>query len=112
MNRTEFSRLLTAEGLALLAEVGELDSKTDVVRLVTRLRAAGHDPELVAAVLTQAKLRRRGVAKFGEFANAMLFTEAGLEQASRLTVAALHAGRFRATGIDSVADLGRGIGAE
>ena len=112
MNRTEFSRLLTAEGLALLAEVGELDSKTDVVRLVTRLRAAGHDPELVAAVLTQAKLRRRGVAKFGEFANAMLFTEAGLEQASRLTVAALHAGRFRAAGIDSVADLGCGIGAE
>ncbi|MEY3537283.1 MAG: hypothetical protein RL645_97 [Actinomycetota bacterium] len=112
MNRTEFSRLLTAEGLALLAEVGELDSKTDVVRLVSRLRAAGHDPQLVAAVLTQAKLRRRGVAKFGEFAHAMLFTEAGLEQASRLSVAALHAGRFRANGISSVADLGCGIGAE
>ncbi|MEN9607168.1 MAG: hypothetical protein RL605_996 [Actinomycetota bacterium] len=112
MNRAEFSRVLSAEGLKLLAEVGELDSKTDVVRLVSRLRAAGHDAELVAAVLTQAKLRRRGVAKFGEFAHAMLFTEPGLEQASRLRVAALHAGRFRSAGIAEVADLGCGIGAE
>jgi SAM-dependent methyltransferase len=42
----------------------------------------------------------------------MLFTEAGLEQASRLPVAALHAGRFRAAGVTRVADLGCGIGAE
>ena len=112
MNRAEFSRLLTPEGMALLTEVGDLDSKVDVVRLVSKLRSAGHDSELVAAVLTQAKLRRRGLAKFGEFAGAMLLTEAGLEQASRLSVAALHAGRFRAAGIERVADLGCGIGAE
>jgi hypothetical protein len=66
----------------------------------------------VAAVLTQAKLRKRAQAKFGEFAGQMLFTEAGLEQASRLKVAALHAGRFRSAGISEVADLGCGIGAE
>jgi hypothetical protein len=66
----------------------------------------------VAAVLTQAKLRKRAQAKFGEFADQMLFTEAGLEQASRLKVAALHAGRFRSAGISEVADLGCGIGAE
>jgi hypothetical protein len=42
----------------------------------------------------------------------MLFTEAGLEQASRLSVAALHANRFRQAGITEVADLGCGIGAE
>jgi hypothetical protein len=66
----------------------------------------------VAAALTQAKLRKRAVAKFGDFAQSMLFTEAGLEQASRLKVAALHAGRFRAAGIKEVADLGCGIGAE
>jgi hypothetical protein len=42
----------------------------------------------------------------------MFFTEAGLEQASRLKVAAIHAGRFRAAGINHVADLGCGIGAE
>lgn len=105
-------RLLTPEATRLLGEVGPLDAKADVVRLVSRLRAEGHDATLVAAVLTQAKLRRRGEAKFGEFANSMLFTEAGLEQASRLSVAALHAGRFRNAGVTRVADLGCGIGAE
>jgi predicted RNA methylase len=66
----------------------------------------------VATVLTQAKLRRRAQAKFGEFAQTMFFTEAGLEQASRLKVAAIHAGRFRDAGMKSIADLGCGIGAE
>jgi hypothetical protein len=42
----------------------------------------------------------------------MLFTEAGLEQATRLNVAAQHAERFRAAGITQVADLGCGIGTE
>ena len=112
VNRDDFARLLTAQAQQLLAEVGDLDAKADVVRLVSRLRAAGHDAGLVAAVLSQAKLRRRARAKFGEFADSMLFTEHGLEQASRLQVAALHAGRFRAAGIGHVADLGCGIGAE
>jgi hypothetical protein len=42
----------------------------------------------------------------------MLFTEAGLEQATRLRVAALHAGRFRNADLARVADLGCGIGAD
>jgi SAM-dependent methyltransferase len=42
----------------------------------------------------------------------MFFTEEGLEQASRLKVAAIHAGRFRSHGITKIADLGCGIGAE
>ena len=112
MNRADFAQLLTREAQQLLSEVGDLDAKADVVKLVSKLRAAGHDASLVANVLTQAKLRRRARAKFGEFADSMLFTEAGLEQASRLKVAALHAGRFRAAGIKQVADLGCGIGAE
>jgi SAM-dependent methyltransferase len=95
-----------------LAKVAKVDAKADVVSLVSKLRAEGHNPLLVAAVLTQAKLRRRAQAKFGEFADRMIFTEPGLEQASRLSVAALHAGRFRAAGITDVADLGCGIGAE
>jgi SAM-dependent methyltransferase len=111
MERQELVDLLSAEGRKLLSEV-EYNSKTDVVKLVSQLRAAGHAPGLVAAVLTQAKLRRRAEAKFGAFANSMLFTEAGLEQASRLRVAALHAGRFRNAQVASVADLGCGIGAE
>ena len=112
MDRQDFIRLLSPAGQQLLDEVGHLDAKADVVKLVSGLRSAGHEPALVAAVLTQAKLRRRAQAKFGPFADRMLFTEAGLEQASRLSVAALHAGRFRDAGLKRVADLGCGIGAE
>jgi hypothetical protein len=112
MDRQDFVRLLSPEGQALLAKVGPLEAKSDVVKLVSSLRSAGHDASLVAAVLTQAKLRRRAAAKFGPFADRMLFTEPGLEQASRLSVAALHANRFRQAGITEVADLGCGIGAE
>ncbi|HWH97066.1 MAG TPA: SAM-dependent methyltransferase, partial [Pseudolysinimonas sp.] len=99
-------------GLRLLDEVGELDAATDVVRTVSRLRAAGHDGGLVAAVLEQARLRSRARAKFGDFADRMLFTPAGLEQSTRLRVAALHAGRFEEAGVDVIADLGCGIGAD
>jgi hypothetical protein len=111
MEREDFVRLAGAAGQALLAQI-DYSSTTDVLALVAELRSDGHDPATVAAVLTQAKLRKRGQAKFGEFADQMLFTEAGLEQASRLRVAALHAGRFRSAGISEVADLGCGIGAE
>ena len=78
--------------------------------------AAGHSilspPGLVATVLTQARLRKRAGAKFGPFAKDMLFTQAGLEQATRLEVAAQHAGRFARAGCRRVADLGCGLGAD
>lgn len=96
----------------LLNSIGDLDAKADVVKLVSSLRAEGYHPALVAAVLTQAKLRRRARKKFGDFTDGLLFTEAALEQASRLQAAALHAGRFRGAKISEVADLGCGIGAE
>jgi SAM-dependent methyltransferase len=104
--------LISPQGQALLAEVGEIDSKADMVKVVSKLRGKGHSAELVATVLTQVKLRRRAKAKFGEFAPTMFFTEEGLEQASRLKVAAIHAGRFRNHGLTRIADLGCGIGAE
>jgi hypothetical protein len=111
MNREEFLLLMTTEGLALLQQT-HFDAKADIVKLVAQLRSEGHAPELVATVLSQAKLRRRAHSKFGEFADRMLFTEHGLEQATRLKVAALHAGRFRDAEISRVADLGCGIGTE
>jgi hypothetical protein len=111
MEREDFIRLASPGGQLLLDEL-VYSSDTDVLKLVAGLRKAGHDPMTVAAALTQAKLRKRAVAKFGEFAQGMLFTEAGLEQASRLKVSALHAGRFRDAGMKEVADLGCGIGAE
>lgn len=111
MERQDFVALMSPEGQRLLNEV-HYETKTDVLKLVSKLRADGHDPALVAAVLSQAKLRLRASNKFGEFAGRMLFTEPGLEQASRLKVAALHAGRFKVAGVASVADLGCGIGTE
>lgn len=112
MTAEELRALLTPEGLRLLDEVGPVAADADVVRIVSRLRGAGHPPELVAAVLTQARLRTRARARFHDFAERMLFTPEGLEQATRLQVAAQHAGRLARAGMTSVADLGCGIGAD
>jgi hypothetical protein len=112
MDVAELRALLSPEGLRLLDEVGPIEATADVVRIVSRLRASGHSGELVAAVLGQARLRAKARAKFGDFASRMLFTPDGLEQATRLRVASLHAGRFAAAGIDVVADLGCGIGSD
>jgi len=112
MDSAELRELLSAEGLALLDSLPRFESSSDVVRSVADLRRAGHSPALVAAVLRQSRLRSRATAKFGPFAERMLFTEAGLEQATRLTVAAHHADRFRRAAITRVADLGCGIGAD
>lgn len=112
MERAELVELLSSEGLALLDSLPAWTSRSDVVRTVADLRRQGHSPGLVAAVLTQSRLRAKGHAKFGEFADRMLFTEAGLEQATRLRVAALHAGRYARAGLHHVADLGCGIGGD
>jgi SAM-dependent methyltransferase len=112
MDTTELRELLSTDGLRLLDSLPAFDQTADVVRTVAELRKAGHSPALVAAVLSQSKLRSRAEAKFGPFAASMLFTEAGLEQATRLRVAAMHAGRFRAAGLTRVVDLGCGIGAD
>ena len=112
MLMSELTALLTAEGLRLLDSLPPITTTDDVAREVTRLRAAGHSPDLVSAVVGQARLRTRAVSKFGDFAGRMLFTQAGLEQATRLPVAALHAGRFRDAGALRVVDLGCGIGGD
>jgi len=112
MDRSELVDLLSPDGLRLLDSLPPWDSSADVVRLVSDLRKAGHPQGLVTAVLGQSRLRAKAVAKFGDFAGRMLFTEAGLEQATRLPVAALHAGRFAAAGLNRVADLGCGIGGD
>ena len=110
MESLELVELLSPEGLRLLDSLPAYSSTDDVVQSVAALRKAGHGPGLVAAVLNQSKLRARARPKFGPFADRMLFTEAGLEQATRLSVAAQHAGRFQRAGIQWVADLGCGIG--
>ncbi len=112
MDHAELTALLTPDGLRLVDRLGAIDSAGDVATAVSRLRAQGETPELVSAAVGQARLRTRARAKFGAFADRMLFTRAGLEQATRLEIAARHAGRFRDAGIGQVADLGCGIGGD
>ena len=107
----QLAPLLTPEGWALLNSLGPY-REDDALALSSRLRKEGHSPELVSAVLSQARLRARAQAKFGEFSAHMLFTRAGLEQATRLSVAARHARRFVDAGVSHVADLGCGLGAD
>jgi hypothetical protein len=105
------SALLTPDGWALLESLPPYQ-ESQAISLGEKLRAEGHAPVLVAAALTQSRLRSAAHAKFGPFADGMLFTPAGLEQATRLAVAARHAQRFAAAGIARVADLGCGIGGD
>jgi hypothetical protein len=112
METAELIELLSPEGLRLLDSLPQYESTADVVKSVAELRKAGHSPGLVAAVLSQSRLRAKARSKFGPFADRMLFTESGLEQATRLQVAAQHAGRFQRAGLAWIADLGCGIGAD
>jgi hypothetical protein len=105
------SALLTPAGWALLEALPPYREDA-AMAVAERLRADGVEPALVAAALTQSRLRARARAKFGPFADGMLFTPAGLEQATRLEVAARHARRYAAAGVERVADLGCGIGGD
>src|ERR1700712_83314 len=112
MQRSDLEQLMTAEALRLLDSQPPYTNGSTIVRSVADLRKQGHSAALVGAVMTQARLRAKARVKFGEFADRMLFTDAGLEAATRLNVAASHAGRFRSAGLTRVADLGCGIGAD
>ena len=111
MDLEGISALLTEQGWALLESLPP-DDEAEAMTLGERLRAAGHPPALVAAALTQSRLRAAAREKFGPFAAGMLFTPTGLEQATRLQVAARHAQRFASAGVERVADLGCGIGSD
>ena len=92
MDLDGISTLLTRDGWALLESLPEYD-ESSAMALTEQLQRDGHPPEMVAAALTQSRLRTVAQAKFGPFASGMLFTPAGLEQATRLPVAARHAQR-------------------
>lgn len=111
MDLAAISLLVGGEGWGLLQSLPPYDPATELA-LQTRLRDAGFTPELVSVALTQSRLRARGRDKFGEFADEMLFTSDGLEQATRLQVAARHAARYLRAEVRVVHDLGCGIGAD
>src|SRR3954468_24256140 len=107
----DLNRLATPAGRAALDAATTL-TDSDPLVAATALRAGGVDADLAATALTQATLRRKAAGKFGADAAAMLFTRAGLEQATRAAVATRRADRLAASGATTVADLGCGIGAD
>ncbi|MEV4578600.1 methyltransferase domain-containing protein [Nonomuraea jabiensis] len=92
MDLDAFDELLTPRGQRALAEAVELVG-TDPVAAATRLRRT-YDAALTSAALTQAGLRERARAKFGEDARRMYFTPHGLEQSTRTEVAEHRARRL------------------
>lgn len=111
MRMEQVAALGSPAGAQALASATELVD-TDPLAAASALRASGIEPGLAAAALTQARLRRQAVAKFGADAARMLFTRPGLEQATRSVVAARRAGRLAAAGVRALADLGCGIGSD
>jgi hypothetical protein len=105
--------LLTPEGQGLLARATELTASPDANELsIGALLRRDHAGEHVAAALTQVELRRRAVAKFGDDAERMYWTPDGLEQATRRSVAEHRAGRLRAAQLETLIDLGCGVGGD
>ena len=111
MNVEQVRALASPDGQVLLRSLPPYDESA-VFTLQASLRATGVPADLVAAALTQQRLRARARAKFGEFADDMLFTSDGLEQATRIEVATVHAARFASLSLATVHDLGCGIGAD
>ncbi|MQA83263.1 MAG: methyltransferase domain-containing protein [Streptosporangiales bacterium] len=102
MDPEGFRALLDPAGQRLLAALADDDGTLgdpvrDPLRAASRLRR-GYPAPLVAAALTQARLRARAREKFDADADRMYFTPDGLEQATRRTVADHRARRFAARG--------------
>lgn len=121
-----FHALLTPPGQRLLDSVDPTEVTADPLKAASRLRRSPDatddafqalgvpGSDVVQAALTQARLRGRAREKFGESAQQMYFTPAGLEQATRRSVAKYRAARL-AAGLGAgarVIDLGCGIGAD
>jgi hypothetical protein len=99
--------LLSAAGRELLDRIAEEDVSADRALSLSASLRQEYQGELVAAALTQQALRRVARAKFSRAAQ-MLFTRAGLEQASSELTARHAAARF--AGLRFVTDLCCGIG--
>lgn len=103
--------LLTADGQALLAEAESRYNEGDALKIGVDLRKR-YAPGQVAAALSQTELRQRAITKFGDDASRMYWTPDGLEQATRRSVAEHRAGRLRAAGLETLIDLGCGVGGD
>ncbi|GGO76414.1 class I SAM-dependent methyltransferase [Nocardioides deserti] len=110
MDLDAFRWLLTDAGQRLLDRAGGLVDVDPLLAQTTLRREA--DAEHAAAALTQARLRVRAEAKFGDLAARMYFTPDGLEQATRLAVATHRAARLQAYAARTLVDLGCGVGGD
>jgi len=107
--------LQTTEGGRLLVHAAQawVDHPGDPVRVASVVRRLEPDAEKAAAATTQAQLRTKAVAKFGDAAHQMFFTPDALEQATRFRVAEHRAARLAAAiPGGSVVDLGCSIGGD
>lgn len=103
-------RLASTEGSQAVA-AAQAESDPDSLGAAERLRSR-FDPDLAAAALDQAAMRRRAMAKIGPAGEQMLWTRDGLEQATRGAVSAWRADRLVAAGVRRVVDLGCACGAD
>lgn len=104
------ARWLTSDAAASALAAAAAEPDPGSLGAAQRLRALV-EPDQAAAVLAQAALCRKAVAKLGPRAETMFFTADGLEQATRWPVAARRAARL-ADHADAVADLGCGLGVD
>ena len=101
--------LLSPRGQDLLARLADEEIRPDTELAVASRLRRDFPEDLVAAALTQQRLRLAARAKFSRAAR-MFFTPTGLEQASAEMVARHRAARYEGAG--RVADLCCGIGGD
>ncbi len=114
MQLADVAALTSVEGRRLLDQLPPYDDAS-ALAVGERLRRQGHAAPLVAAALTQSRLRTRAGRRWGaegvELLGRLLLTPDGAEQATRPTVAAVRAQRYERVGPDAtVADFGCGVG--
>jgi SAM-dependent methyltransferase len=105
-----FASLRAPAGQRLLGELDGYD-EASLFAISSRLRRT-HPADLVAAALTQSRLRAKAATKFGADAALMYFTPAGLEQATGASIAVSRARRYARAGVRRVVELCCGVGAD
>ncbi|MET0741026.1 MAG: methyltransferase domain-containing protein [Candidatus Nanopelagicales bacterium] len=109
MNAETLGWLRSDEGRVLMAGLPPYNPST-ALGVAARLRGQGYSADVVAAALSQHRLRSRAIGRLGPEAARLWFTPDGAEQATRPEVAMRRAARIAEFGAAHVADLGCGIG--
>lgn len=111
MTLDDFYFLLSPAGQRLLRETADTSiTPHNHLQIASQLRQQVTAPQ-AQAVLETILLRQQAAAKFSRAAD-MYFTRPALEQASAEIISTYRARRFAVAGLDSIADLGCGIGGD